>query len=155
LDIRSEDGSTAHAWRPAEVFAEDFRVLFGGEVARCGGNVENHEIERPEEVTGLGEFMLSLLGEWEGRRRISAYPNPFLSEVVLEVFSLGGSSYPVEIAIFDIRGRRLRDLRSPANGSAYLVWDGRDRSGELVAPGVYFVSVCAGADTCIRKLIKR
>ena len=99
--------------------------------------------------------MLSLLEEWETDIRISACPNPFLSDVVFEVFSLGDRSHQVEVAVFDIRGRKLRDLSSPPNGSAYLVWDGRDLQGENVAPGVYFASVCVGPETSIQKLVKR
>jgi hypothetical protein len=52
-----------HASCPHEIFAEDFRVLFGGPVARGDGSVENAAIPRPEDVPGLRDFYLGLAGE--------------------------------------------------------------------------------------------
>jgi hypothetical protein len=155
LDLECQDGPVGHAWRPAELFAEDFRVLFGGESARCGGNVENHEITGPEDVEGLREFMLSLLDEWETVTRVSAYPNPFQSDVVVEAFSLADHHRSLEVTVFDIQGRKVRDLRASSSGPVYLVWDGRDQMGETVSSGVYLVSIHAGGASYVRKLIKR
>lgn len=155
LDHRAVDPSASHAVRPAEIFAEDFRALFGGEAARFGGNVENHDIPRPEDVSGLREFMLSLLGEWEGRLRISAFPNPFESAVVFEAFSLGSTPSGMKITLFDIRGRVIRGLSLPQGGPSYVVWDGSDEMGRQVAAGVYFADVRTGTGSTIHKLVKR
>jgi hypothetical protein len=146
--------ASVHAARPAEVFAEDFRVLFGGDLARCGGSIENH-LRRPDEVEGLREFMLSLTGEWQDRVRIGAYPNPFSSEVVFEAFSLGDVNQPIKITVCDVSGRLLRVLTQQEDNSAYLTWDGRDESGRMVAPGVYFAQIRAGGRLGIRKVIRR
>jgi hypothetical protein len=153
--LDSVDGDAAHAYRPSEIFAEDFRVLFGGDVARCGGAVENHDLVRPEEVPGLREFMLSLVTEWNDRVRIDAYPNPFTADIVLEAFSLGSEGRPLTVTVFDAAGRRLRRLPTPQDGSTYVVWDGRDDDGRVVAPGVYFARIHAGEEVGIRKLIRR
>lgn len=51
------NASANHAYRPKEIFAEDFRVLFGGAAARFGGIVENAELRNPEQVAGLAPFM--------------------------------------------------------------------------------------------------
>ena len=155
LDLEDKGTSVDHAWRPAEIFAEDFRVLFGGELAYCGGNIENHDLIGPERIQGLREFMLSLLGEWETRVRVSAYPNPFSSDIVFEAFSLGEQNRPLEVSVFDALGRKLRDLAPPPEGSVYVVWDGRDEGGRIVAPGVYFAHISAGEHLRIRKLIKQ
>ena len=82
LDASDAGLSRDHASRLTEIFAEDFRVLFGGDIARCGGEIENHDITSPEDVEGLREFMLSLLDVWAGVVRFSVYPNPFESSVV-------------------------------------------------------------------------
>jgi hypothetical protein len=155
LPSEAAEGSGEHAWRPAEIFAEDFRILFGDDLARCGGNVENHEIAGPEQVGGLREFIQSLPDQWDGRVRINAYPNPFESDVVVEAFTLGTQRCPIEAAVLDVQGKMLRDLNSPADVSTYLVWDGCDRQGREVAPGVYFIVVRAGNASAIHKLIKR
>lgn len=155
FDLESGATCTDHACRPAEIFAEDFRVLFGGDMARCGGNVENHDLEGPDEVLGLKEFMLSLLGEWDDCVRISAYPNPFTSEVVFEAFTLGEQDRPLKVTVFDALGRKIRDLGRPEEGSVFLVWDGRDEGDRMVAPGVYFAHISAGEDSRIRKLVRQ
>lgn len=49
---------------------------------------------------------------------------------------LGGAGRRARLAIFDIAGRRIRDLAVPA-AARDLVWDGRDDAGRAVAPGVY------------------
>lgn len=48
--------AAAHAYQPKEIFAEDFRVLFGGPAAYHGGVVENPELPSPDDVAGLAEF---------------------------------------------------------------------------------------------------
>ena len=50
-----------HVDRPQEIFAEDFRVLFGGAFARTDGSIENAALLRPEEVPGLAQFFLGFL----------------------------------------------------------------------------------------------
>jgi hypothetical protein len=46
----------SHPYRPQEIFAEDFRVLFGGPDAHFGGHVENPELPNPAFVRGLSYF---------------------------------------------------------------------------------------------------
>jgi hypothetical protein len=149
------DDSADHACRPTEVFAEDFRVLFGGDLARCGGNVENHDLLEPEGVPGLGEFMLSLLGEWEDIVRVSVCPNPFTADVVFEVFSLDGMGGSIEVAVFDVLGRRMRKLGGQGDGSVYVVWDGMDEEGRRAAPGLYFAAISVKERFTVTKLIRR
>ena len=155
LDLEQAYTHTEHADRPAEIFAEDFRVLFGGEMARCGGNVENHELTAPEDVVGLREFMLSLMNEWENLVRVSTYPNPFTSQIVFEAFTLGEENRPFEVILFDVSGRKIKELSRPETGSALLVWDGRDEGNHMVAPGVYFAHISAGRTSRILKVIRR
>lgn len=68
---------------------------------------------------------------------ILARPNPFTSHVTLEI--QGGER--VRVSIYDIAGRRVRDLGA---GSSVLHWDGRDASGRLVPPGTYLVRLSDG-----------
>jgi hypothetical protein len=80
-------------------------------------------------------------------------PNPFSSEVEL-TFALprGG---PVEIAVFDLAGRRLRVLeqgRRPA-GRHRVVWDGSDEAGAKLANGIYLIRMNAAEHTWTRKLV--
>lgn len=73
-----------------------------------------------------------------------AYPNPSGGERTLIRFDLHRQAR-VEVAIFDVRGRRVRSLseRSLLAGRHRMTWDGRDRQGRPVADGVYYYRVVA------------
>jgi hypothetical protein len=143
----------SHASRISEIFAEDFRVLFGGSRARCGGEVENHDLTSPESVDGLREFMLSLPGEWNGRVALTASPNPFETNIVLRAFSLDEPVMFEALEIYDVRGRMLRRF-APAEGTREIAWDGRDETGNPVAPGMYLLSLRTGLGRQVYKVLK-
>ena len=51
--------------------------------------------------------------------------------------------------MFDLSGKRVRTLwnREPAvSGRKRAVWDGRDRAGKRVPPGVYLFTIEVAAD---------
>jgi hypothetical protein len=50
----------AHADRPREIFAEDFRVLFGGSDAYFGGHIEKHRHQRARRYRGVAGFLHAL-----------------------------------------------------------------------------------------------
>jgi hypothetical protein len=67
------------------------------------------------------------------------YPNP-VHDDALAVFSLArGQS--VDLAVYDVRGARVRTLLSGALGAGrYQVrWDGRNEAGRRLSGGMYFV----------------
>ena len=70
---------------------------------------------------------------------IGNYPNPFQRETRF-VFKLTGIAESVRIEIFTVSGRPIRTLRldGPVIDYTELMWDGRDRHGDLVANGVYY-----------------
>jgi hypothetical protein len=75
------------------------------------------------------------------------YPNPFNGQTVISFAipaSLTGS--PVELAIYDVQGRRLRTLlhqKMPA-GTFVARWNGDAESGASAASGVYFYQLRVG-----------
>jgi len=107
----------AHADRPAELFAEDFRVLFGGPAARGDGSVENGGLPSPETVAGLRELFLELPARLQPAAALlpaaTLFPNPARAgtEVVLRLAADGPGSTPVagriEASLHDITGRRV------------------------------------------------
>ncbi len=65
-----------------------------------------------------------------------------------QVVKVDGAS-PVEVLIYDVRGRRMRRLveHRPASTGIYeMEWDGRDKQGTVVVPGVYLVRVRVDTD---------
>jgi len=72
------------------------------------------------------------------RRLLPPHPNPFNPKVTLRLRLLARG--PVNLAIHDVTGRRLRELmvgELPAGEYAFD-WDGCDARGAPVASGVYF-----------------
>lgn len=82
-----------------------------------------------------------------------AAPNPFRSATVL-YFELPAPSW-LDVGVYDLQGRRVRELetRTFAAGGHALSWDGRDRRGRSVAPGVYFVQIQGQRDRVVEKVV--
>ncbi len=81
-------------------------------------------------------------------------PNPFNAWTTIG-FSLPQPS-ACHLSIFDLQGRRVRDLLARANlpsGQHRVAWDGTDDSGGEVASGVYLYRLRAGAETRTRRLV--
>jgi hypothetical protein len=125
-------GSSRHADRPHEIFAEDFRALFGGADANYSGTIENDELAVPSQVAGLESFMLDLARD---AVTFSAVPNPTHGPLRL---SLPHGTW-VALDLFDAAGRRLAAL-APSMTVTGIGWtfDGRDAAGRPVGPGVLF-----------------
>jgi len=84
---------------------------------------------------------------------VAATPNPSRGSVLFRVEL--PESRPVRATIFDVAGRRVRTLELEAStpGVHLILWDGRDRSGNDLSPGLYFYRVEAGADAVGRRLV--
>jgi hypothetical protein len=66
----------------------------------------------------------------------------------------GGSVASIRVAILDLAGREVRVVRDgpQAPGEYRVLWDGADRRGRPVAPGVYLVRLTAGRLGFTRKI---
>lgn len=82
-----------------------------------------------------------------------AWPNPSKGATHLS-FTLPTTSR-VEIAVFDLEGRRVRSLLAAEQppGAHSVSWDGRDNAGKRVASGPYFVRLTRGAQTVSRAVV--
>jgi flagellar hook assembly protein FlgD len=69
-------------------------------------------------------------------------------------FTLGRSS-KVSVAVFDVTGRKVRNVLETVTlgrGEHRLTWDGKDERGERVPSGVYFCRFVVGGRKVVRKL---
>jgi len=66
---------------------------------------------------------------------LSAYPNPGSGQFSFR-FTGQGTGESVHLQIFDLRGRRVRELESSAD-EGIIQWDGADGSGRAVSAGTY------------------
>jgi hypothetical protein len=80
-------------------------------------------------------------------------PNPFNPTTRIR-FDLPEAA-DVRLAIYDVSGRKIRELASGAMaaGAREVMWDGRDSSGRAAASGIYFYRLDAGRFTQTRKMI--
>jgi hypothetical protein len=161
LDESVYSESAPHANRPKEIFAEDFRALFGGPLAAWDGRIENTELTAPATVPGLEPFMVALGSERTYARETvvaSSYPNPFNPETEIRVTvpdDVLSVAAPVSVRVYDVRGALVRELYNDAPTGAELLlrWDGTDRSGNRVASSQYFADIRAGDHRRTLKLV--
>lgn len=82
---------------------------------------------------------------------LKLYPNPFNLSVNIEYHLPHAKD--VQIRIFDVKGRLVRDLPSVVGSQGKILWDGRDQQGKVVSSGNYFVTVQSSKKTLKGKLI--
>jgi hypothetical protein len=73
---------------------------------------------------------------------LSVYPNPALVTGIGLELRLQGAATAYAGGIYDLNGRLLHSFS--IQNKSQVVWDGRDRDGRLVRPGIYFVRAESG-----------
>lgn len=137
-----EDGvyaaSSAHADRPHEIFAEDFRYLFGGAWANTTGSIENAALQLPDGVEGLEAFLLALAVPAREPVALRVIPNP--ARGALEFSRTAALGAPLDV--YDAAGRRVATLSAEAAaGVTRWRWDGLDPQGRRPQGGMLFARV--------------
>jgi hypothetical protein len=82
-------------------------------------------------------------------------PNPFTDRTDITC-SIGQSAKGIELRIYDISGKLVKDFLVPTAYSivpTVVPWDGTDESGELLPSGVYFIQAKGGDLNLTKKVI--
>ncbi len=81
-------------------------------------------------------------------------PNPFNPRTTISFAVTGTRSSAVHLAVYDVRGRLVRELASDTRdpGEFSVVWDGRDNHGRDVVSGVYSYRLSVGGQVQTRKM---
>jgi len=81
------------------------------------------------------------------------YPNPFNPMTTIE-YDLPEDA-KVTLTVYDIIGREVARLVNATNPAGFykVIWDGKDKSGNLVSSGVYIYRIQAGSFTQTRKMV--
>jgi flagellar hook assembly protein FlgD len=82
------------------------------------------------------------------------YPNPFNPTTTI-YFSLAENTENVEIAIYNIKGHKLKQLVSSqlSVGKHSIIWNGTDDYNKPVSSGVYFYQIKTGKFTATKKMM--
>jgi hypothetical protein len=173
LRLRGIAGNAAYAAdalranRPAEIFAEDFRYLFGGSESRYSGGIENQALPLPDEVPGLETFIAALVAPaslaqaarpGEAPFVLSNYPNPFNPTTTIRAVFNGPAPVnagAIDVSIYRVDGSLVRRVSGGTiSGNEFSVrWDGRDEGGNAAPGGVYFYAVRAAGFGSTGKMI--
>lgn len=149
-DTTRFNAEAVHRDRPHEIFAEDFRFLFGGHEQSGVEAIENPDLASPDQVQGLREFFLALIGEQPAALALSAriYPNPISAGSVLRL-ALPAGTLP-SLTAYDVQGRVVRsfeNLEPMGDGTFGIPWDGKDDDGKVIPRGSYYCLVQDGGTT--------
>ena len=87
----------------------------------------------------------------------AAYPNPFSPTIAgaMTVELVAAGSGPIEVHIYDTRGRRVRTLynnEAPGGVVPNLIWNGLDDRGNPMASGVYYLSAIQDGERSTQKI---
>jgi hypothetical protein len=140
-DVATYCAGAVHSNRPHEIFAEDFRALFGDVQANSTGTIENATIAYPTQVRGLSDLMLSLAASPAPSSPLTVAPMGSHGEMMLARNGTGAAI----LDVYDVAGRRVASLLPVADGNgAHWSWDGRAASGERIVATVLFARVRDG-----------
>ncbi|MFO7653144.1 MAG: C25 family cysteine peptidase [Candidatus Krumholzibacteriia bacterium] len=84
------------------------------------------------------------------------YPNPFNPSTTVRLFVPGRGSDDgrLDLAVYDLKGRRIRTLHRGgiAEGWHTWTWDGRDDGGRDLSSGLYFLRAQTGERAVVHKM---
>ncbi len=142
-DSSTYSESSVHANRPHEIFAEDFRVLFGGDLAAGDGSIENNRIQPPDSVPGLVEFFHRMVA---GEPMLAANsprlaPNPAFPGGTITILGAADPIRVGEAALLDAMGRKVASMGARASSGLDLTFElpRRTERGAALPAGAYWV----------------
>jgi hypothetical protein len=136
------------------------------EISPTGSSAEFFDQDAPDTPVHywLGEIEAGTIVGWLGPAFVPArefhfafapaFPNPFTGTLRFSVQI--PKSELATLRVYDIAGRevaRLLDGFTPA-GEYELSWDGKDRSGSPLAPGIFFVRLDSPSGHHVQKVVK-
>lgn len=134
-DEQRYTATSEHANRPHEIFAEDFRALFGDAQANYTGSIENSEIARPAAVNGLADMMTALAAAPVAATALKVVSSMPHGSVMLARNGAGLAT----LDVFDVMGRKVASVEPTADAmGCHWEWDGRATTGQHVQPTVLF-----------------
>lgn len=107
----------------------------------------------------FGPYPVTISPELAYRVSIAVRPNPVRGPARFDLSVAAGpgaTSVAAEATLFDVSGRVVRTLhRGPlAPGVTAIQWDGRDRDGGEIAPGLYFLRLSTPIGASVARVVR-
>ncbi len=141
LNAQDNGPSASHADRAREILAEDFRFLFGGNLATSSHSIENHDLALPTHVFGLESLLVEFVAERASAATLAgsrAYPNPCNPRTTVLLDLSSGGAIQADTAclqIFDIRGALVKSITGGQlqSNRVEIQWNGDSDNGSAAA----------------------
>lgn len=78
------------------------------------------------------------------------YPNPFSDQLSIDI---DVAHRAVDLAVYDVLGRRVRSLPTSSSGAQRVTWDGRTEDGAKAAAGIYLIRLQADNQVVTRQVV--
>ncbi len=81
-------------------------------------------------------------------------PNPFYTTADIQYNVIRAGK--VKVDVYNIKGQHIKSIleETKSSGSYQLIWDGKDKAGNKVAPGIYFMRLEADGKALTKKMLK-
>lgn len=83
--------------------------------------------------------------------KVSAYPNPFVQALNIEIKS--PRKHPSSVNIYNLKGQLVNTLTNANSTSENFTWNGKDANNKAVANGIYYLRVKQGQQVVNKKVV--
>jgi uncharacterized protein YceK len=80
-------------------------------------------------------------------------PNPFSTKTAITVHAPRDLSSSCGLSVYDMTGRRIRDLWSAGSSGTEVIWDGSDNNGRPLGSGVFFIRASFGTESVTKPVL--
>jgi hypothetical protein len=146
-------GGSSHDYGYSAKVTSDGGYIIAGKTKSYGNGLHDVYVIKTQPDLGIEEYP----DPYPCHVKLAVSPNPFNS--LIEIAIVGVSEHRSisvpEIRIFDVTGRKVRDLiLYPSSLILEVTWDGRDEKGYPVPSGVYYVRFKDNNSSLTKKLLR-
>ena len=154
IPVSANDGMTGivNGFTPGNMVS--IKIYRDGKESELGFNILNNS---PSTFIKGGSMFITAKADFtthvniREKAAMKYYPNPFTSQLTIEVDADPGES--LEVVIFDATGRIVRRLfNGQAAGHTLINWDAKNDNGQSVVPGMYYLRLNGEISKAIIKM---